>query len=432
MIKRKLLEQITDHLKKPEISLIIGPRQAGKTTLMRILEQNLRQKGINTIFLSLDFEKDKPFFTSQELLLKKISLEVGQRGVVFIDEIQRKENAGIFLKGLFDLLQYSTGVGDEQNLPYKLIVSGSGSLELKEKIHESLVGRKRIFELSTVTFEEFIHYQTNYRYTNNFKEFLEIEQNQITLYLQEYLCYGGYPRIITERNTLEKHIVMDEIYNSYLNKDIKSLLNVEKIDAFTTLIRLLATQIGNLINYQELATATGLSQQTIKNYLWYAEKTFIIKKLPPFFRNQRKEIVKAPKIYFLDIGLRNYACGLFGNYLLTSNDGSIFENFIFNILTEAIRYTGASLHFWRTKDKAEVDFIINFGDMVIPIEVKSELKIPKIQRSMRSFIDKYKPEKAIIINKTLKDSIQVHNTKIYFIPYTDLLVNQTTLINHIC
>ena len=431
MIKRKLLEQITDHLKKPEISLIIGPRQAGKTTLMRILEQNLRQKGINTIFLSLDFEKDKPFFTSQELLLKKISLEVGQRGVVFIDEIQRKENAGIFLKGLFDLLQYSTGVGDEQNLPYKLIVSGSGSLELKEKIHESLVGRKRIFELSTVTFEEFIHYQTNYRYTNNFKEFLEIEQNQITLYLQEYLCYGGYPRIITEQNALDKQIVMDEIYNSYLNKDIKSLLNVEKIDAFTTLIRLLATQIGNLINYQELATATGLSQQTIKNYLWYAEKTFIIKKLPPFFRNQRKEIVKAPKIYFLDIGLRNYACGLFGNYLLTSNDGSIFENFIFNILTEAIRYTGASLHFWRTKDKAEVDFIINFGDMVIPIEVKSELKIPKIQRSMRSFIDRYKPEKAIIINKTLKDSIQLHDTKIYFIPYTDLLVNQTTLINHI-
>ena len=356
---------------------------------------------------------------------------MGQKGVVFIDEIQRKENAGIFLKGLFDLLKYSTDVGDEENLPYKLIVSGSGSLELKEKIHESLIGRKRIFELSTVTFEEFIHYKTNYRYIDNFKEFLEIEQNQIDLYLKEYLCFGGYPRIITEQNTSEKHIVMDEIYSSYLNKDIKYLLNVENIDGFITLIRLLATQTGNLINYQELATATGLSQQTVKNYLWYAEKTFIIKKLTPFFKNKRKEIIKAPKIYFVDIGLRNYACGLFGNYLLTSNDGSIFENFIFNILTEAIRYTGATLHFWRTKDKAEVDFVINFGDMVIPIDVKLNLKKTKIQRSMHSFINKYRPEKAIIINKTLKDSIQIHNTKIYFIPYTDLLINQTALINHI-
>ena len=153
-IKRQLFDDLKAHLAKREISLIVGPRQAGKTTLMMALRDHVQSQGGKTTTFNLDIESDRQFFESQEKLLRKIILELGQSGgCVFIDEIQRKEDAGLFLKGLYDM-----------SLPYKFIVSGSGSLELKEKIHESLAGRKRIFELSTLNFIEFVNHKTNYKY----------------------------------------------------------------------------------------------------------------------------------------------------------------------------------------------------------------------------------------------------------------------------
>jgi len=173
MINRNLYPELIDHLPQKEMSLIIGPRQAGKTTLMEMLKAHLDRKGERTLFLNLDIEWDRPHFESQAALLKRIELELGQeRGYVFIDEIQRKEDAGLFLKGLFDL-----------KLPYKFVVSGSGSLELKEKIHESLVGRKRLFELSTITFEEFINHRTDYRYEENLADFLAMERDRTQQFL---------------------------------------------------------------------------------------------------------------------------------------------------------------------------------------------------------------------------------------------------------
>jgi len=161
MIERTLFADLVKHLPKKEISVIIGPRQSGKTTLMELLKDHLGKKGERTLYLNLDIEWDRPHFNSQLALLKKIELELGKkRGFVFIDEIQRKENAGLFLKGLFDL-----------KLPYKFIVSGSGSLELKEQIHESLMGRKRLFELTTITFLEFVNHKTDYKYRNTLSSF---------------------------------------------------------------------------------------------------------------------------------------------------------------------------------------------------------------------------------------------------------------------
>jgi predicted AAA+ superfamily ATPase len=136
LIKRRIFEDLKAHLSQKEITLITGPRQAGKTTLMMLLKEHVEAGEKSTLAFNLDIESDRRAFESQESLLRKIQLELGASGgFVFIDEIQRKENAGLFLKGLYDM-----------NLPYKFIVSGSGSLELKEKIHESLAGRKRIFE----------------------------------------------------------------------------------------------------------------------------------------------------------------------------------------------------------------------------------------------------------------------------------------------
>ncbi|MCL4415615.1 MAG: AAA family ATPase, partial [Actinobacteria bacterium] len=225
MIKRILFNELKSHLSKKEISLIIGPRQSGKTTLMLLLKDFLIKEGERVVFLNLDVETDRSYFLSQSRLISKIQLEIGKnKGFVFIDEIQRKEDAGLFLKGIYDL-----------NLPYKFIVSGSGSIELKEKIHESLVGRKRIFELTTLTFEEFVNFKTDYKYENNLDEFFEVENDRTKEIFEEYLYFGGYPRIVLAESILEKQIEMNEIYQSYLEKDISFLLNIQKTEEISGL-----------------------------------------------------------------------------------------------------------------------------------------------------------------------------------------------------
>ncbi len=411
-IKRKILGDLQNHLIQKEMSLIVGPRQAGKTTLMFQLKDYLEKRGERTLFLNLDFEQDKQFFTSQTALLNRIRLEFGKKmGYVFIDEIQRKENAGIFLKGIYDV-----------QIPHKFIVSGSGSVDLKEKIHESLAGRKRIFELNTVSFEEFVHFRTGYRYEDRLPEFLSIEAAKAKEFFIEYLNFGGYPRVILADTLQEKIRLIDEIYNSYIEKDISYLLRVEKTDVFRNLVKVIASQIGGMVNLTELSSTLGISIQTVKNYLLYAEKTFIIKSVTPYFSNIRKEISKAPVLYFMDLGLRNYSLGLFGRISLLSEMGFLFQNMVFHILREKWRYEGALIHFWRTKDRAEVDFVINIGKDVLPVEVKCrELKDVTIGRPLRNFIITYNPKEAWIINLSLRKEIIINHTVVKFIPFFDLI-----------
>lgn len=412
MIKRKLFNELKEHLNQKEISLIVGPRQSGKTTLMYMLKEHVEKQGQKTLFLSLDFESDKNFFLSQRALISRIQLEFGsEKGCVFIDEIQRKENAGLFLKGVYDY-----------NLPYKFIVSGSGSLELKEKIHESLIGRKRLFELSTISFDEFVNFKTSYLYENKLHEFFKIEKDKTLELLMEYLNFGGYPRVILEARLEEKKKIIDEIYRSVLEKDLTYLLRLEKLEAFSSLIKVLASQIGRLVNYSELSSTLGISANTVKNYFFYAEKIFIINKVTPFFRSIRKEIIKSPVIYFYDIGLRNFAIGYFGNLTFPFEEGFLFQNFIWNILKDKFRSGSKEIHFWRTKDKAEVDFVINTGRDIIPVEVKfKKLQRPVIERSLSSFISKYKPQKALVINLSLKENLVIDKTEIQFLPFYELI-----------
>lgn len=416
MIKRHIFNDLKAHLSYPEISLLVGPRQAGKTTLMTLLKEDLQQRGEKTVFLSLDFESDQPFFSSQRALVNKIELELGQeKGYVFIDEIQRKEDAGLFLKGLYDL-----------GLPYKFIISGSGSLELKEKIHESLAGRKRIFEIETISFEEFVNFKTDDKYEHNLQSFFAIEKEKAQDLRQEYLNFGGYPRVVLESSLNEKKKIIDEIYRSYLERDVSYLLRVEKIDAFRGLIKMLAAQVGRVVNFAELSSSLGISVATTQNYFSYGQKTFIFQKVSPYFKNARSEIVKSPVVYFNDLGLRNYVLGLWGNLSFAADQGFLFQNLVFRLLKEKFRFSSEEIHFWRTKDKAEVDFVIEAGTQIIPVEVKfKELKSIEINRSMRNFVQKYHPAEAWVVHLGLKKEEIFENTKIKILPFYELMKGQS-------
>lgn len=415
MIRRKILYEIEKHLKEPPMSVLIGPRQVGKTYIMQVLQKKLEEEKEKTIFLSLDIDDHKPFFSSQSSLINYINLQVGDaKAYIFLDEIQRKENAGLFLKGIYD-----------RHLPYKFIVSGSGSLDLKAKIKESMAGRKQLFLIEPISFEEFVNFRTNYQYEDRLNEFFSIDKLRAQSFFEQYLTFGGYPRVVIAEVVDKKKIEMNEIYTSYLEKDITGLLGVEKPDAFTNLLKIMASQIGNLVNITELSSTIGISSKTVENYLWYLEQTFILKRVTPYYRNIRSEITKAPIYYFYDTGLRNYLLGLFGIPTIPSSlSGHLFENTIFNMLRQKDQYASTHIHFWRTRDNAEVDFVLEKGTEFTPIEAKyAEMEKPEITRSYRSFLTRYKPKVGYIVHLGNETKIQVDNTTVYLIPYYRLIGN---------
>ena len=412
-IKRTSLDELRRDIQRQEIAFLIGPRQSGKTTIMKFLQAELDANNERTLFLSLDYESDKAYFASQSSLLKKIELEIGAGpGFVFIDEIQHKEDAGLFLKGIQDL-----------GRPLKLIVSGSGSVDLKAKIKESMVGRKRVYEISPLSLLEFVNFRTSYRYEDRLPDFFSLEQESAASLLLEYMNFGGYPRLVMETEAREKRRVMDEIYQGYIIKDIAYLLNVEKIEAFGNLVKILADQAGKIINYSELSTTLGISLPTVKNYIWYAEETYVLKRITPFFRNIRSEITKSPTAYFTDTGFRNYALGIMGSLQRPDDFGFVFQNLVYLILREKLRWSNSDIHFWRTRGKAEIDFVVDTGREVIPVEVKfKDLLTPSPPRAFEGFLEKYRPPYCLVVNKNLRTTVKIRETEVRFITIWDLLM----------
>ena len=409
MIKRNIKEKLVNSLELKEITIITGARQVGKTTMLKEIMADLKKKGKNVLYFNLDIEEDDRHFQSQQKLLNKIELEAGvERAYVFIDEIQQKENAGKFLKGIWDM-----------DLPYKFIVTGSGSLELKEKISEALTGRKYLLEMEPVSFLEFVNYKTQYKYQKRINDFFQSEPEKMELFLNEYLAFGGYPVVITTATILRKQEVMNEIFVSYITKDVSSLLGIRQPDKFVKLIQLLAVQSGNIMNYSQLAQDTGMRLETLKNYLWYAEQTFIINIIKPWFTNLKKELIKSPTIYFNDLGMLNFSKNIFA---AMQPGGMLFQNFIYLILKEKYAKGLSRINYWRTKDKAEVDFIVHTTQGVVPVEVKfKNMKKAAISRSFKSFLTKYKPKIGFIVNLELSETVRIDETDIYFIPYWKLI-----------
>lgn len=412
-IRRQILPSIQAHLGSPEITLLVGPRQVGKTTLIRSVLRSLEAEGKRCLFFNLDVEEDMHWFGSQRLLLDRLSFLVGkpdQTVYVAVDEIQRKTDAGRFMKGLYDM-----------GLPYKFILSGSGSLELKEQIAESMMGRKREFFIAPISFREFVDYRSDYAFSDRLSEFGRLEPGTLSGLLTEYLNFGGYPRVVTAQGVEEKRLVMREIYTSYVDRDISALMRLARPDAFRTMLALLAAQSGQLLNLSTLCAQIGISAPTLKNYLYYAEKTFAISLVGPYFRNLHKEITKAPTPYFVDLGLRNLVLNKWGLLGSSADLGLVFQNLVLHLL--ANRFASGRLKYWRTLDKAEVDFVVEDGELgLLPVEVKySSLRQPAVTRSLRSFLAKYQPQHAWVVNLSLSRVETIGKTAVHFVPLHTLL-----------
>lgn len=409
-IKRKLETTILEQLNSREILAIVGPRQSGKTTMLKQIQSSLDR----SIFLTFEDREEMELFEQD---IKNFAKKYSSYKYIFIDEFQYSKKGGKNLKFLFDLYPDT-----------KIIISGSSAIDLTIRAIKFLVGRVFVFNLYQLDFEEFLNFkdqsltktyqelrvdfnpligETNYHDLN------KIADNQFTKLLEEFIIWGGYPRVVLANTTKEKHIILKNIYNTYFLRDVRDILGLTDDFKLTKLIKALAIQIGQLVEYNELRSLTDYDYLNLKKCLNILEKTFICQSIRPFFKNKRTEIVKNPKIYFFDSGLRNYVIDDFGILENRVDKGFLLENFIYNQLNKQ----EIVINFWRTKNKVEVDFVVNINNKIIPIESKSVLKEEKINKSLNSFLEQYKPDKCLVLNSGVIGKKVFGNTIIYFLPH---------------
>lgn len=413
-IKRQIQDKIASHLLKKEMTVILGPRQVGKTVLLNQLQNWLKKdKKISEdaiFYYNLDIIKDWEVVREQTQFIEFLRSRSKQRKIyVFIDEAQRVVDPGRFFKGVYD-----------SQLNVKFTLTGSSSLEFASKIKESLAGRKRVFRLYPFSFNEFLAAKNE-----KLKKILEtkgqlsaIDQKNLRTFFEEYVIWGGYPRIVFGENHNDKRAVLDDIYSSYIEKDIVGFLQIKNKAKFNKLVKLLAGQIGQLINIDELATNIELDRDTIDRYLTALQETYIVFNLPPYYKNPRQEIIKTHKAFFIDNGMRNYLLDDFKDLSVRPDRGALFEN---SILKELLLWQDEKLfklRFWRNKQGAEVDFVIEQGRRLIPIEAKLKIKSNRTFSGLRGFIKKYQPTEAVMVSLDGQGRSLADKTKINFIqPY---------------
>jgi len=417
-IQRDVTRKLMNWLDEPEILILSGARQVGKTSILYQLIDWLMRSGHvgpdGIYYFNLDLGGISEFLGDQGSFLRFLDAEKGRNIFVFIDEVQRLPDLGIFIKAIQDL-----------RIPIKFILTGSSSLDIRTRTQEPLTGRKQVFHIEALSFSEYV------KTVPALSSLPALEQQNYSIYigalndaLNDYGLYGGYPAVVLTDDPEKKMLRLNEIFSSYLEKDIAGFLKVENIPAFRKLATLLSVQQGGLVNIQELASTLGLHRETITRYIYYLEETFVIKRLTPFFSNPRTELSKMPKIYFADAGLRNLAMGSFSDLRTRSDTGKIIEGIVASHVLRD-RILSHRINYWRTKSGAEVDLIISGAKPVQSIEVKSGfLKGVTISRGYRSYLSKYSPKKAILLNSAIWSKREIAGHTVEAIPTAVFLLRE--------
>jgi uncharacterized protein len=362
-ISRQIFSQIHDHLDKKEYSILVGARQVGKTTLLRELYRQLKKSRKKVFFLTFENsdilreinihpENVFRFVDRPTNPLDNIDIEEGQKVYLLIDEIQYANDPSGFLKYLYDTYL--------QNL--KIIATGSSAFYIDHKFKDSLAGRKKIIKIYSLNFQEYLTFNgrddlaQELELMRNRLDYISLSGAEIKELFDQYLVYGGYPAVALEKDIDNKKELLYELRDSYLRRDMLEA-GIRKKQPFYNLLSILSDQIGNLMNKNELSNTLQLHNETLSDYLHILEKSFHIGFAKPFYKNIRKELIKMPKIYFIDQGFRNAVLNRFHPINTRSDKGALLENYLF--LKLKLKYPHDNIRFWRTTDGHELDFVIS-------------------------------------------------------------------------
>ena len=360
---RKLTQKLIKEVDSNRITVLTGMRQTGKTTLMRQVFDSIKSK--NKLFLDLENPLNQKVFEEINfdnilINLKEFGLNFDERSYVFLDEIQLVPEISRAIKYLYDHCQI------------KFFLTGSSSFYLKNLFPESLAGRKIVYELFPLDFKEFLVFKKKEK-----KFFVDFSQkaknkNKISFEIykklyEEYLTFGGFPGVVIENNKEGKKAVLEDIFKSYFEKDVKALADFKEIKKLRDLIILFAGRVGSKIEITKIASEIGVSRETIYSYLGFLEKTYFVFLVPSFSKNINGEIRKARKIYFCDTGLLNY--------LAKAVEGAVFENAVFQNLRDL-----GKVSYYEKYKGPEIDFILD-GRIALEAKIRADLRdVEKLRR----------------------------------------------------
>jgi len=401
MLPRKIFKKLKEQAKDKKISLLLGARQVGKTTLLKELYLDL-SKTKKCLFLDLDIISNYEKISTFENLINTLKLngyDEKQKGFfyLFLDEFQRYINLAKIMKNVYDSFS---------NI--KVYASGSSSLTIKNQVQESLAGRKKINEIFPLDFEEFLWFKQNKELIKNFSNIKRLKGNNLSVSLKEFselfkefLIFGGYPEVALKNSKNEKIEALASIFDLYVKKDLIEYLKIEKILEMKKLIEFLAVNNGQKIKYEDISKINSLSFKEIKRHIEILKETYIIEELRPFYTNKNKELVKIPKIYFVDNGVRNYFINNFNELSLRNDSGFLFEGFV---ISELLKNGIKNLRFWQDKNENEIDVIIEKKSYILPVEIKFKhiLKSEDF-KGIGAFLKTYKKtRKSYLVNLSLQ------------------------------
>ena len=340
LIERDLFLKIKPYLAASGAVVITGMRRVGKTTMLRQIMEEIKSE--NKVFLDMENPANRKYFEEDnyEKILNNLiflGLDSGKRGYVFLDEIQ-------FVKNIPSVVKY---LSDHYKI--KFFLSGSSSFYLKNLFSESLAGRKYIFELFPLNFQEFLRIKGAKINTKAVKEETSLSIavfENISRYYDEYLLYGGFPAIAQIESIQEKKKALEDIFSSYFQLEIIQIGDFRKVNVVRDLMLLLMERTGAKIAIQKISRELGVSRETISNYIAFLESTYFISLVRPFSRNRDTEIRSMPKFYLCDTGLANHFSRI--------SEGALFENAVFNALRER-----GEVNYYQKKSGVEIDFIID-------------------------------------------------------------------------
>ncbi|MBO7100894.1 MAG: ATP-binding protein [Bacteroidales bacterium] len=339
MVYRLIKEQIDKRLYRGKVIIVVGPRQVGKTTLLRMLTADYDRKVVVWNCDEPDVRRKLAEPTSTQL-----GAETANADLILIDEAQRVQNIGITLKLLVD------------NYPEKqVVVTGSSAIELSNSINEPLTGRKYEYVMYPFSAEELI------------REFGATEERRR---LERRLIYGSYPEVVNLEG--EERETLTNLVSSYLYKDIFSFQDVRKPEIIEQLLQALALQVGSEVSFNELGRLLGLTSITIQRYIDLLEKSYVVFHLRSFSRNVRNELKKSRKIYFYDNGVRNALIGDYKPLALRNDTGALWENYVISERMKHNAYSGfyGKSYFWRTQQQQEVDYLEDYDGVLHAYEFK--------------------------------------------------------------
>lgn len=363
-IQRFLVDQLRSRMHAGKVILLFGPRQAGKTTLLRTLIPNQD----DALWINGDLQAHHRLLDEPQP--DRFALLLNKRRILCIDEAQRIVDIGLKLKILND------GLPDVQ-----IIATGSTSFELANQTGESLTGRKWEYKLYPISFGEMSEHTS------------AIHEHAL---LKHRLVYGYYPEIVTHPGDEPERLRL--LTESYLYKDILAWEGVMKPQKLSTLLQALAYQIGSQVSYSELAQLCGIDAKTVERYIDLLEKTFVVFRLGSYSRNLRNELKSSRKIYFYDNGVRNAVIGRFDPIELRDDRGALWENFIVAERMKRNAYTNqtARVYFWKTTAQQEIDYLEELDGILHAYEFKWQST--KKVKPPRSFTNGYPDASFAVVN----------------------------------